>query len=209
MGSILTQVQLDRPLFPRFAREQERGSNSSLGSPCWKRCPGDSQPRWILRFILGGRASKTTYRRRWQRLSAAQGRGRRLQETAVYLVSRRHVTESCSPLDTQTHQGFEPQNSTLVWQWTAAAFQGYYCITPCLRNWLMRGLSKARKRAREKSKPYGPDTGATRKKLTKLKALQEITKWLWKTHKECGGDSLMHFEIPVLFGLHLGQLVIF
>jgi hypothetical protein len=54
----------------------------------------------------------------------------------------------------------KPPNSTLVWQWTAAAFQGYY---PMPQRLVDERLSKAKKRAREKSKPYGPDTGATRK----------------------------------------------
>ena len=206
MGSILTQVQLDRPLFPRFAREQERGSNSSLGSPCWKRCPGDSQPRWILRFILGGRASKTTYRRRWQGLSAAQGRGRRLQETAVYLVSRRHVTESCSPLDTQTHQGFETPKFYVGVAMDCCSIPRVLPHASEIGWW---ETQQSQKKSKGKIKTIWSRHRGYAQKLTKLKALQEITKWLWKTHKECGGDSLMHFEIPVLFGLHLGQLVIF
>lgn len=31
-------------------------------------------------------------------------------------------------------------------------------------------------------------------KRTKLKALQEVTKWLWKTHSNNGGDSLVVFQ---------------
>ena len=85
----------------------------------------------------------------------------------------------------------KPPTGTLVWQWTASAFQAYY---PMPQKMVDEKISKARKKGKGKVKTMWSVHRGYAQKRTKLKALQEVTKWLWKRHGENGGDSLMVFQ---------------
>ena len=85
----------------------------------------------------------------------------------------------------------KPPIGTLVWQWTASAFQAYY---PMPQKMIDEKISKARKKGKGKVKTMWSIHRGYAQKRTKLKALQEVTKWLWKTHSNNGGDSLVVFQ---------------
>lgn len=95
----------------------------------------------------------------------------------------------------------KPPGSTLVWQWTASAFQGYYPIPQKL---IDEKIKKAKKQGKGKVKTMWSRHRGYAQKRNKVKALQDITKWLWKTHKECDGDSLRWFQY--LFEFSFGVL---
>lgn len=97
----------------------------------------------------------------------------------------------------------KPPVGTLVWQWTASAFQAYY---PVPQKLIDEKISKARKKGRGKVKTMWSIHRGYAQKRTKLKALQEATKWLWKTHKENGGDSLVMFQKHLV---NLAQVYVF
>ena len=83
-------------------------------------------------------------------------------------------------------KNLKPPSSTLVWQVTANAFQGYY---PIPQKVLDEKMAKATSKGKKKIKTMWSRHRGYQTKRNKLQALQEIVKWLWKMHKENGGDS--------------------
>ncbi len=81
----------------------------------------------------------------------------------------------------------KPPNSTLVWQVSVSAFQGYY---PMPQSMVDDKIKTAKKTGKSKVKTMWSRHRGYLQKRSKLKALQEIVKWLWKTHKQYGDDSV-------------------
>lgn len=68
----------------------------------------------------------------------------------------------------------------LVWQYMTGSFQGYYPIAKPKP--VKEGSKKKPKTHYSRSRSYNI-------KRTKIAALLEIVRWLWKLHQECGGET--------------------
>ena len=90
----------------------------------------------------------------------------------------------------------KPEGGTLVWQVATSAFQAYYPIPKTL---LDEKAKSASKKGKGKIKTMWSTHRGYLQKRTKLKALQEVVKWLWKHHEDCGGVTQAWFIAPLFF----------
>lgn len=90
-----------------------------------------------------------------------------------------------------------PPNAVLTWQMTSFCFQAYYPIPQALRTKAAEKLKeeqekktgKGKGKTQRKVKTHWARSRSYKEKRTKLDALVWVVEWLWKTHKQQGGDT--------------------
>ena len=88
--------------------------------------------------------------------------------------------------------------AVLTWQPTCFSFQAYFPIPEKERKEAAeKAKAAAKKRATRKVQTYWSRSRSYKEKRTKLEALTWVVKWLWKKHKESGGETSIQIQYAV------------